>query len=100
MYLARSPPDPPPGQNGRMRNRLSLAVLLLLLVVMVANLGVVVVGLTLATGPVRNVFWVVAVCQSPALLGSAAVAGWRVTRRYANPSQPDDPEADYHDHPA
>ena len=82
-----------------MWSRPPLATHLLILVGAVANLAVVVVGLTLATGPVRTAVWVVAGFQCLILLGLAAAAGWRITRRYAAPRQPDSAEADYHDPP-
>lgn len=80
-----------------MGNRLSVTATLLLLVVVVANSGVIVVGLTQATGPARKAFWVVAVFQCLLLIASAAVAGWMIARRYAGPRRPDSAEADYHD---
>ena len=82
-----------------MRNRLSLVALLSGLVLMVGNLGVAAFGLVMATGPARKVFLVVAIFQTLVLLGVAAVAGWKITRRYADAGRPDCPETDYHDPP-
>jgi len=68
-------------------------------ILMVANLVLLVALLTLATGPAGKVFWVTAVFQCLSFLGSAAVAGLMIARRYADPRRPHGTEADYHGPP-
>jgi hypothetical protein len=75
----------------------SLVSPLVLLAMEVAGLGVLVFGLTLATGPDRTRLWGLITLQSLVLLLTVAKVGWEIYRRFADPRQPDSPETDYHD---